>query len=56
MESGLLHEGDIILSVNREPLKDLSYQVSTFTISSFIIFPFSPSRFFVLIDLMLILK
>ncbi|KAM3605890.1 uncharacterized protein V6R79_006675 [Siganus canaliculatus] len=26
MESGLLREGDIILSVNREPVKDLSYQ------------------------------
>lgn len=32
MESGLLREGDIILSVNSEPLKDLSYQVSAFTI------------------------
>lgn len=30
MESGLLREGDIILSVNGEPLKDLSYQVSPF--------------------------
>lgn len=27
MESGLLREGDVILSVNSEPLKDLSYQV-----------------------------
>ncbi|XP_029690744.1 tyrosine-protein phosphatase non-receptor type 13 isoform X3 [Takifugu rubripes] len=26
MESGLLREGDVILSVNSEPLKDLSYQ------------------------------
>ncbi|XP_062256364.1 tyrosine-protein phosphatase non-receptor type 13 [Platichthys flesus] len=26
LESGLLREGDVILSVNREPLKDLSYQ------------------------------
>uniref|UniRef100_A0A3Q2DNU1 FERM and PDZ domain containing 2 n=1 Tax=Cyprinodon variegatus TaxID=28743 RepID=A0A3Q2DNU1_CYPVA len=26
-ESGLLREGDLILSVNREPVKDLSYQV-----------------------------
>ncbi|XP_070833726.1 tyrosine-protein phosphatase non-receptor type 13 isoform X2 [Chaetodon trifascialis] len=26
LESGLLREGDIILSVNKEPLKDLSYQ------------------------------
>lgn len=32
MESGLLREGDIILSVNSEPLKDLSYQVSAFRI------------------------
>lgn len=27
LESGLLREGDIILSVNKEPVKDLSYQV-----------------------------
>lgn len=27
MESGLLREGDVILSVNGETLKDLSYQV-----------------------------
>lgn len=27
LESGLLREGDIILSVNGEPVKDLSYQV-----------------------------
>lgn len=27
MESGLLREGDIILSVNKEHVKDLSYQV-----------------------------
>ncbi|KAG7236361.1 hypothetical protein INR49_001058, partial [Caranx melampygus] len=26
LESGLLREGDVILSVNREPVKDLSYQ------------------------------
>ncbi|MEQ2209027.1 hypothetical protein XENOCAPTIV_022664, partial [Xenoophorus captivus] len=26
-QSGLLQEGDVILSVNREPVKDLSYQV-----------------------------
>lgn len=26
-ESGLLREGDVILSVNKEPVKDLSYQV-----------------------------
>ncbi|XP_054456293.1 tyrosine-protein phosphatase non-receptor type 13 [Anoplopoma fimbria] len=26
LESGLLREGDVILSVNKEPLKDLSYQ------------------------------
>lgn len=28
LESGLLREGDIILSVNKEPVKDLSYQVA----------------------------
>lgn len=39
MESGLLREGDIILSVNNEPLKDLSYQVSAFGII------FNPSLF-----------
>lgn len=27
LESGLLQEGDVILSVNKEPVKDLSYQV-----------------------------
>lgn len=27
LESGLLREGDVILSVNKEPVKDLSYQV-----------------------------
>lgn len=37
MESGLLREGDVILSVNSEPLKDLSYQVWVSTIV------FSPS-------------
>lgn len=26
LESGLLREGDVILSVNKEPVKDLSYQ------------------------------
>lgn len=58
MESGLLREGDIILSVNGESLKGLSYQVSAFRI----IFNF-PSLFtlflpfdFFLIELMLILK
>lgn len=40
MESGLLREGDIILSVNSEPLKDLSYQVSAF------FHPFSSCCFF----------
>lgn len=42
MESGLLREGDIILSVNSEPLKDLSYQVSAFRI---IFSPFSFTLF-----------
>lgn len=28
LESGQLREGDVILSVNKEPVKDLSYQVS----------------------------
>lgn len=51
MESGLLREGDIILSVNSEPLKDLSYQVSALrTIFSFVTL-FLPLRVFVLIDL-----
>jgi len=27
LESGLLRQGDVILSVNKEPVKDLSYQV-----------------------------
>lgn len=27
LESGLLREGDVILSVNKEAVKDLSYQV-----------------------------
>lgn len=27
IESGLLREGDVILSVNKEPVRDLSYQV-----------------------------
>lgn len=29
LESGLLREGDVILSVNRESVKDLSYQVGS---------------------------
>lgn len=55
MESGLLRGGDIILSVNSEPLKDLSYQVSAFRVR------FNPSLFtffffwvLVFIDLVLI--
>lgn len=28
LESGLLREGDVILSVNKEAVKDLSYQVN----------------------------
>lgn len=40
MESGLLREGDIILSVNSEPLKDLSYQVSAFRIITPLFFTF----------------
>lgn len=30
LESGLLREGDVILSVNKEPVKDLSYQVGLY--------------------------
>lgn len=51
MESGLLQEGDIILSVNNEPLKDLAYQVRLSAIL------FSPSsRVCVPFDLMVIFQ
>lgn len=39
LESGLLREGDVILSVNKEPVKDLSYQVG-FGVLKFIIINF----------------
>lgn len=29
LDSGQLREGDVILTVNREPVRDLSYQVGT---------------------------
>uniref|UniRef100_A0A3P8THW9 PDZ domain-containing protein n=1 Tax=Amphiprion percula TaxID=161767 RepID=A0A3P8THW9_AMPPE len=34
-ESGLLREGDVILSVNKEPVKDLSYQVGLICVCTF---------------------
>lgn len=38
LESGLLREGDIILSVNKEPVKDLSYQVADHQVKSNVFF------------------
>lgn len=52
LESGLLREGDIILSVNKEPVKDLSYQVAGH--QKFILHTFLPlflSIFLITIDL-----
>ncbi|XP_076022160.1 tyrosine-protein phosphatase non-receptor type 13 [Genypterus blacodes] len=34
LESGLLHVGDVILSINKEPVKDLSYQRVLFLLRS----------------------
>lgn len=40
-ESGLLREGDIILTVNKEPLKNLPYQVEFICLYQIVYFLFS---------------
>ena len=46
LESGLLQAGDVILSVNKEPVKDLSYQVGFGVFLFFNIYLYSDLAFY----------